>query len=806
MISQSENKLHQQEANQTPTFSLSDLLKMVLANWYWFVLSVVLCTGVAYLYIASTEKVYTRSATILVKDSRKGGDASIQAFSELAGFSTRRNVDNEIYILQSRRLMEQVVKRLDLTKNYSVQRGLRSVTLYNRTPINVEYINSNDHDGVSMEITLGADSTLTLHSFNRFEISKHEQKQQIRCRLNDTVNTPIGSVVVTPTLYYNEEYIDTDIVASRMPLHKVTNRYRTAVKSNVANKMSSIINLTMRDVVPQRAEDVLNTLIAVYNLDAVEDKRAVARETATFIDNRLAVISEELGKVDSSIQEFKRTNNIYDLETEAERLISESSKYKIEGLSIDNQIAMSKYIHDFLVNESQNSTLIPAGAATIAPSIAQQINDYNIMVLSRNKLAGEGNTNNPMFQNLNNMVESNRKAIISSLAAHIKTLEIQSDAIRKEERATNYRIRNASAQEKDVLSSVRQQKVKEELYLYLLQKREENELALEVVEPNSRIVDHAFGPSRPDYPNTIIIMAIALIIGLGIPFLVIYLLEVLDTTIRGRKDIEDHTSIPFLGEIPQFNGTAPHGIVVHENGRDSVSEAFRILRTNMNFMNIHKDRELKVIMITSSNPHAGKTFVSTNLAMTMAMAGKRVLLVDFDLRRRSLSKVMGHGKDSRGLTSYLSGTVKSYDDLILESEIHHNLDMMYAGVQPPNPAEMLLSERLDTMMTELRKQYDYIIMDSVPALIVADAMILDRLCDLTIYVVREGLLDRRQLPDIERFYREKRFSNLSIILNGSTIKRSGYGYGYGYGYSYGYGEEESSQKRGVISKIKGWFN
>ena len=799
------NHTNNSEPVEVPSFSLNDLLKMMLENWYWFVLSVLLCMGCAYLYIAGTPKVYNRTATILVKDSRKGGESDLATFADLTGFSSRRNVDNEIYVLQSRRLMEQVVRGLNLTVNYTTRIGLHNRTLYKQSPIDVTFVNANDNESFGFDVTVLDDDKVAVTEFAQRELTPEMSEQTVTGRLGDTLTTPVGQIVVKPTLYLSDDFRNRKINVAKSTLRGATTAYRQQVQSSVVNKMSSIITISMRDVVPQRAEDVINALVYSYNNDAIEDKRAIAKQTSQFINSRLGIISEELGDVDKNIESFKQRNNIYDLSTEATRLLSESSKYKGESLTVDNQIAMAQYIKDFLINEEKNSSLIPATAAMVNAVIARQISDFNEMVLQRDKLLSEGSVNNPTVQSLNNALKASRNSIIASLDSHIRALQIQSEALRKEERYANSRIQNASAQEKEILSSIRQQKVKEELYLYLLQKREENELALEVVEPNARIIDEAYGSQIPIYPKPVMILIVAFIFGVGIPFAIIYLLEVLDTTIRGRKDIEKYVNIPFLGEIPQHVGATNRGIVVRENGRDPVSEAFRILRTNMNFMNVNQTGEQKVVMITSSNAHAGKTFVSTNLALTLALAGKKVLLVDIDLRRRSLSKVMGHGKDTKGITSYLSGATKNIDDVIQSTSLHPNLDVLYAGVQPPNPAEMLLSEQLDRLVRDLREKYDYILLDSVPAMVVADALIIDRLCDLTLYVVREGLLDRRQLPDIERLFREKKFRNMSLVLNGTTFKRTGYGYGYGYGYSYGINDQNPQLQKPFIARLKDWF-
>ena len=335
-----------------------------------------------------------------------------------------------------------------------------------------------------------------------------------------------------------------------------------------------------------------------------------------------------------------------------------------------------------------------------------------------------------------------------------------------------------------------------------MNKREENEIALNVIEGNARIIDPAYGSNTPVAPQTTTILLAALVLGLAFPMMILYVIELLNTTIRGRKDLEENLSIPFLGEVPLHKGSMDHGIVVRDNSTDPVSEAMRIIRSNMAFMKVQSER-LQTIMVTSSNPSAGKTFISSNLAMSLALTNKRVVLIDFDLRRRTLSKEFGQRHNRKGLSSYLAGTLTDLSDIIFSSNMNANFDIIYSGPQPPNPAEMLMSEKLDKMIEELKKRYDYVIIDAVPSMMVADAQIINRLADLTIYVVREGLLDRRQLPDIERLYTSGKFSNMSLILNGAS-GQSGYGYrhGYGYQYGYGYGQDNKSTKRSAFDIFK----
>lgn len=356
----------------------------------------------------------------------------------------------------------------------------------------------------------------------------------------------------------------------------------------------------------------------------------------------------------------------------------------------------------------------------------------------------------------------------------------------------------------------RKQKIKSEQYIYLLGKQEENELGRAVSSSESRVIDDAYGSERPVAPKTMMILLVAFILGCAIPFGVIILLNMLNTTVRGRKDIEDALTIPLLGEVPQSTAKQTKGFLVKENGKDSISEAFRMLRSNLGFMKIGSKSQ--VIMITSTSASSGKTFTTLNLSFTLATSGKKVVIIDNDMRKRSLSKQLGGRSVAMGLSKYLSDESVTVDELINPSKGHANLDVIFAGLQPPNPAELLMGERLDNLIAELRERYDYIVIDSVPALMVADAIIADRVCDLSIYVIREGRMDRRMLPDVQRLADTKRLHNMSVILNGvrDMTKRYGYGYGYRYGYygyTYTYGEDESTSLWATFKRrLRNWIN
>ena len=775
--------------NEFQTFSIQDMVSMVLKNWYWFIISVFLFMGIGVLYVMKSSPVYQRNATIMVKDSRKGSGANEMAiFGELAGLSTRRNVDNELFVLQARRLMVEVVERLGLTINYSTRSGLRTVDLYRRSPIDVIFVNDNDTERCSFKVDLG-ENKVRVYDFIRPEIPgvdvDKDDEFEVTAPYGTTIMTPSGEIVINKSLYMEELYVGKTIAVSKNTKEAVATRYRAAMKSSVANKMSSIINISLNDIVAKRAEDIINTLIDVYNEDAVNDKQQIAEATADFIDVRLAIISKELGAVDSDIKTFKTRNSMVDIQAETEKNLTVSTKLQADALSVESQLEMSKFIKDYLNDPQKENSLIPAtglGNSGAAASLATQIAAYNDLVLRREKLLQNSSANNPVIQQLNANRAAMKNAILASLDSNIATLDIQLKNLRREQGKTNARISSVPLQEQEYLTIARQQRIKEELYLYLLNKREENAISLAITENTARIIDSAFGPLRPVAPRKSFILLVMIVLGCAVPFAILYLREIMDTTVRSRQDIEKYTKVPYLGDIPIFTGKKnARGVAVRENGRDNISEAFRIIRTNMGFMNTSGKQQ--VFLISSSNEHAGKTFVSTNLAMTYAFSGNKVLLMDLDLRRRTLSKHMGQRNNPNGISRYMSDQSVTVKDIISKSELHENFDCIYAGLQPPNPAEQLLSSRLDDLIAECRKMYDYIIIDSVPALVIADALITSRIADLSLYVVREGLLDRRQLPDIDNLYRQNKLRNMSIVLNGASERSHRYGYGYTYTYA-----------------------
>ena len=789
------------------TVTIGELLGKALRRWYWFVLSTILFLGLGVFYLLSTSPVYHREAAVLIKDARRGSAASeLSAFADIAGISTRRSVDNELYVLQARRLMLTVVDRLNLTESYAMKSGLRTKTLYKNSPINVIYIAESDSTGTEQPIkpckftaVVEKDNSVTISEFERGGAEKPKSDKEFTTTgvLGDTISLPTVKIIINQTEHFNKKVFGEDIFVSKGNRESIATAYRSRIKTAVPSKMSSVVNLTLNDVVPQRAEDILNTLIDVYNDDAVYDKQIVSEATAKFIAERLGVIGQELSSIDGDIKHFKDRNRIVDIKTEATRRTEGAVRYEQEIAATGAHLAISKYIRDYLTDSSQEVKVIPATTFDGNAAIVAQIVAYNDLVTRRLRL-GNDNANNPLVIQLDESISATKGAILAALGSNIKALEIKLKNLEDEERKINHRIGAVPRQEQEFLSIARQQKIKEELYLYLLTKSEENAISLAITERPARIVDNAFGPNIPVSPNKMLIMLAMLVLGIGFPLGIIYLRIITNTKVQGKRDIVKYCTVPYLGDIPTFEGHLTRNIAVRESGRDKVSEAFKILRTNMGFMS--RGGEQQVILTTSSNAHAGKTFVSMNLGMTLAFSGNRVLMVDLDLRRRTLSKHMGQRSNPNGATKYLSSADTNINDIITNSGLHENFDFIYAGLQPPNPAELLMSKRLDELFDECRKHYDYIIIDSVPALVIADAMITSRVADLSIYVVREGMLERQQLPDINSLHTEQKLNNMCIVLNGTSEERQTYGYSYRYQYTSGSDNNDKGWRK-ILKKL-----
>lgn len=758
--------------------NIVDLFMYLASQWKWFLLSILICGGIAWYNYARAPLVYFRSATVIIKDpSNKASTSGLDRFDN---FINKVNVANEILQFRSKKLMREVVQRVHADVSYQIKDGLRSNELYNESPVLVSLPDALPEQSFSFTMTLKDAKTVTLSDFSGIEA-----KPSYEVALNDTVAIIEGmNVVVTATNYLRDSWLNTPIRVQKLPVESMVNYYKNALGIQQEEEEASILTLALKDSSPARAEDVLNTLITVYNEEAIKEKNQVAVNTANFINERLIIIERELGNVESNLESFKQRNQIVDIASSAGMYMTESQKYNADAMELETQLRLANFIKDYLTDPSKETDLIPSNTGISDMNIENQISLYNAAKLKRDHLIDDSSVNNPVVQELNNSLRAMKQSIIRAVDNMIVSLNVKrNDAQNREMRAQD-RVTAIPTKERQMLSIERQQKIKEALYLFLLNKREENALSQAMADNNARVIDGAEGSNAPISPNRNRILLLGLLVGIALPGAVCLAILFMDTRVHGRKDIEGVTSVPYLGEIPldkeAMKDHRKKVMAVKEQGDDIVSEAFRILRTNMAFLS-KKDKPAQVITFTSFNTGAGKTFIARNLSMSLVYLKKRVVMVDLDIRKGTLSRHFGHYHV--GVTNYLSDNTVKVDDIIQHQE---GFDLIPAGILAPNPAELLMDNRLDELMNELRTRYDYIIADNVPVGLIADATIANRIADLTIFVVRAGKLDRRQLPDIEKLYQEKKLKNMALVLNGANPERHGYGYSYGYGYGYGY--------------------
>lgn len=769
---------------------LQDLWGMFFQKWYWFALSLFVALATASLYLLSTPNVYTRTAAILVKDDSKNNSSAsaMNEFADMGIFKSNTNINNELLTLKSPTLMTEVVKRLGLNEIYTVRRGLKRIELYKSSPILVTYL-FDDKKSVSFDIEVGAQNKFYL---SNFIVAGEETGERLGGIIGDSIQTSAGTLAISLTSQYENSFTGSTIRYSKESADMMADSYTQKLRAELGNEDATIINLSIDDASVQKAEDILNTLIEVYNEKWIQDKNQIAVSTSRFIGERLGVIENELGHVDENISNYKSEHLLPDVQAASSLYMSQSAENKKEIQTLTNQLATAQFIRRELGGGKEMNQPLPTNSGIANVNIESQIGEYNKMVLDRNRLIANSSEKNPLVKDLGNSMQSMKRTILQSVDNLIVSLNTQIRSIRQQEATTTQQLASNPSQAKYLLSVERQQKVKEELYLYLLQKREENELSQAFTAYNTRMITAPRGSALPTAPNKKNILLVALALGLLVPAVIIFMQENMNTKVRGKKDLEN-LSVPYLGEIPLYfrnkkkkNKFSEYAIVVEEGNRNIINEAFRVLRSNVDFMK-SKNTEQKVFIETSFNPGSGKSFLSMNIAMSFAIKGKKVLVIDGDLRHGTVSAYVGSPK--KGLSDYLGNKEVVWNELLVIDKKYPNLHIIPVGTIPPNPTELLEDGSLATLMQDLRDEYDYIFIDCPPIDIVADTQIIEQYADRTLFVVRAGLLDRSLLPELESIYQEKRFKNLSVILNGteSTGGRYGYRYGYHNGYDSYYG-------------------
>lgn len=772
-----------------------DALFLFFGNWKWFALSLIIALGCAYYYLQITPNVYTSYTSVMIKsDDNKG--VSEDLMNEIGLSSKSVNITNEIMSMKTLAVTTEIVKRLKLNTDYFHSGPFHDNLAYGMDlPVNIELFDLTDSDIASFNLSIKSDSTVVLSAI---ELNNEPFDSQYTFKLGQKVNTPLGVTQVNPTTYYTAGMKD-NLKVKRKSMREAVNNIHMRILATQRDQKASIIDISFNDVSRSRGEDVLATLVAVYNENWVKDRNQITASTTEFIKERLSIIEGELGNVDNDISDYKSRNLVTDVNAMGGIAISQMASSETQGRELDNRMHMTKYLRNYLTDGMHDKEQLPANSGINNPSIEAQIQAYNTLLLQRNNHLSVSSEQNPLVMDLDQKLQTIKGTILSSLDNELAMLNTQKRTVTTAQSQAVSKIAANPQQAKYLLSVERQQKVKESLYLFLLQKREENELSQAFTAYNTRVIEHPSSSPVPVLPNPSKVLALAILAGLLIPASIILLVENFNTSVRGKKDLES-LHAPFVGEIPlalpskkgkgakkSLASIIENKPLVKDRGRNIMNEAFRVVRTNLEFI-LGFEGGHHVIMMTSMNPGSGKTFISVNLSTSLAIKGKKVIAVDLDMRKASLSKFVN--APALGISNYLSAQVPDYHDVIVKLG---DLDVLPVGTIPPNPTELLFNPRLDTLMNKLKEEYDYVFIDCPPVEIVADAAIISRYAEMTLFIIRAHLLDRSFLPEIEKWYQERRFPNLSVLLNGTHQEFSHYGYKkYGYhryGYHYGnYGD------------------
>lgn len=806
MIDERKDKLGEQSEEQV---NIQELLFRYLIHWPWFVVSIIICIACAWGYLRLTTPIYNISATVLIKDEKKGGGASMSSDLEkmgLEGFvSSSSNVDNEIEVLRSKSLAREVVNNLGLFVTYMDEDEFPSKELYHTSPVLVSLTHQEaDKLPGRMEINMILQPTGALGV--QITVGEKEYRKQFD-KLPAVFPTDEGTVAffanndtlsaVRPENITKERHITAFI---NRPF-SVSKGYVNSLSIAPTSKTTSVVVISLENTNTRRGRDYINKLLEMYNINANNDKNEVAQKTAEFIDERIGIISKELGSTEQDLENFKRSAGITDLSSEAQIALTGNAEYEKKRVENQTQINLVMDLQRYM--KGNEYEVLPSNIGLQDAASAGAIDRYNQMLVERKRLLRTSTENNPTIINLDTSIRAMRTNVQATLDATLKGLQITKEDLAREASRYSCRINDAPTQERQFVSIARQQEIKSGLYLMLLQKREENAITLAATANNVKIIDEALADDNPISPKKTIVYLVALVLGVGLPVGVIYLIGLTKFKIEGRADVEKLTSLPVVGDIPLADEKTG-SIAVFENQNNLMSETFRNVRTNLQFM---LENGKNVILVTSTISGEGKSFISANLAISLSLLGKKVVIVGLDIRKPGLNKVFNIPKKEHGITQYLTNTTANLMDFVQPSDINKNLFILPGGTVPPNPTELLARGGLEKAIETLKANFDYVILDTAPVGMVTDTLLIGRVADLSVYVCRADYTHKAEFTLINELAENNKLPNLCIAVNGLDLnsRKYGYYYGYGkygkyygygkrYGYGYGYGEKHGGEK------------
>ncbi len=773
-----------QYGQDTSNLTLKDQLQTYLKYWKLFLCSAIICILLAVIYLKYTAVEYKVTSTILIKGEKGGILSELSAFEDLSIVeSNSKEVENEIEILKSRPLFENVIKKLNIHHSYFAKTKFskRLVELYENKPITVSFLKD------SLLIDDTAEFIITINSKTGFTIREEENEFQKEGVFGEPLNTRLGNLVITPNPKYFDAFLEHEIYFSVHLIEDMVEEYKSRISIGLVNKDANVISLKLNTTIREKAKDILNGLVEEYNIDAIRDKNLIYENTASFIKERLSIINSELSDIEQGVEVFKTSNNLTDVGSETALFLENASENKKGVLETNTQLGLVDFMNDYL-QEDKNG-LLPVNLGFSDEGVTGIITQYNEIALKRDEVLKGTTPQNPIVLSLTEKLNSLRGSLKQSLNNQKTALKIRLKDLKRQDANMNAKIASLPKKERELRDIVRQQEIKETLYLYLLQKREETAISLAATVANAKIIERAYSSKFPVKPKKRIVFLVAFFGAILLPVIFIFFKDLFDVKIKDKKEILNRLKIPVVAEIPSTD--TKNNFIISTDDRSLVAEAFRIFESNLKFLLSDNDQKGKTILITSSATGEGKTFISSNLSIALSDPDKKVALLGLDLRSPKILEYLNYN-ESKGITNYIRDKQVTLDDIIINLDHTPNLDIISSGVIPPNPIELLKTNRFKELILTLKQNYDYIIIDTPPISLVADALLLSDYVDLCIYVIRPGLSDRRLLPVAETLYNDKRFDNMAILINDAKNHHKKY-----YGYHYG-GEQKPK------SRLKFW--